>query len=165
MSNKVKKSELADFKEHPENAKEYSTGEITVFWRSELCIHSANCIMGLPGVFNTRKRPWININGGSTAEIIDAVNTCPSRALLYLKSPKYKLAKNRKHSKKTISKLTHISLLADGPYLVSGSFIIRDTNKKKVKASTDTVALCSCGKSRNKPFCDATHLKEVLHKD
>lgn len=165
MSNKVKKTELAEFKEHPENAKEYATGEITVFWRPELCIHSANCLMVLPGVFNTRKRPWININGGTTAEIIDAVNTCPSRALTYFKNPKYKLPKNKKRSKKSVSKLTHINLLQNGPYMISGNFIIRDADKKKVKVSTDVVALCGCGKSGNKPFCDATHLKEVLHKD
>jgi len=163
MSNKITKREALEFKQNPEKTKEYSTGEVTVFWRSELCIHSANCLMGLPAVFNTRKRPWVNINGGSTNEIIQAVDTCPSRALTYLKNPKYKTQRLKKKSKKA-SKFARVQLLKDGPYMISGNFIIRDANKKKIKVEAEVVALCSCGASRNKPFCDATHLKEVLHK-
>ena len=60
MSNKVTKSELADFRNDPEAVKEYSNGEITVYWKSELCIHSANCLIGLPEVFNSKKKPWIS---------------------------------------------------------------------------------------------------------
>lgn len=164
MSNKITKREALEFKQNPEKKKEYSTGEVTVYWRSELCIHSANCIMALPGVFNTRKRPWINVNGGSTKEIIETVDTCPSRALTYLKNPKYKTQRLKKKSKKT-AKFARVQLINDGPYMVSGNFIIRDANKKKVKVETEVVALCSCGASKNKPFCDATHLREVLHRE
>ena len=163
MSNKITRREILEFKQNPEKTKEYATGEVTVYWRPELCIHSANCLMSLPGVFNTRKRPWINVNGGSTKDIIKAVDTCPSRALLYLKNPKYKSQKPKKKARKT-AKFARIQLLKDGPYMVSGNFIIRDAGKKKIKAETEIVALCSCGASKNKPFCDATHLKEVLNK-
>ncbi len=163
MSNKITKREVLEFKQNPEKAKEYSNGEVTVFWRPELCIHSANCLMGLPGVFNTRKRPWINVIGGSTKEIIETVDTCPSRALLYLKNAKYKTLRVKKKSKKTV-KFARVQLIKDGPYMISGNYIIRDANKKKLKVETEIVALCSCGASKNKPFCDATHLKEVLNK-
>ena len=67
--------------------KEYTNGEVTVVWKPELCIHSANCVKGLPGVFDTNKRPWINANGATTTEIIDQVKKCPSGALsTYLNS-------------------------------------------------------------------------------
>ncbi len=48
MSNKVTKAELAEFKKNKESVKEFSNGEVTVYWQSELCIPSANCPIGLP---------------------------------------------------------------------------------------------------------------------
>ncbi len=45
----------------------------------------------------------------------------------------------------------------DGPYLVRGPAIIRDQNGEEIKLSRRTVALCRCGKSRMRPFCDGTH--------
>ena len=63
--------------------KSYSNGEITVFWKPELCIHSGNCVRGLPTVFNNQIRPWIQPEHATTEEIIKTVNTCPSGALSY----------------------------------------------------------------------------------
>lgn len=61
--------------------KEYSNGEITVVWQSTKCSHSGNCFRNLPKVFQPSERPWIKINGATSAEIIDAVAKCPSGAL------------------------------------------------------------------------------------
>lgn len=61
--------------------KEYSNEEITVQWRPELCLHCCNCINGLPQVFDLNKRPWINISGASTEEIVKTVEECPDKAL------------------------------------------------------------------------------------
>jgi uncharacterized Fe-S cluster protein YjdI len=157
MSNKITKAELLEFEKHPEIVKEYSNGEVKVYWQSELCIHSANCLIELPGVFNTRKKPWININGGTSAEIMKTIDTCPSRALLYLKNPKYKVRKRRKTKKKT-AKFARIQVLNNGPILVTGNYIIRDARKKKIRIDGEVAALCRCGGSKKKPFCDGNHL-------
>ena len=61
--------------------KEYSNGEVTVVWKPELCIHSANCVKGLPEVFNTRNRPWIDPEKASSEAILNQVRKCPSGAL------------------------------------------------------------------------------------
>jgi CDGSH-type Zn-finger protein len=45
----------------------------------------------------------------------------------------------------------------DGPYLVRGPFALRDQNGEAIEARRATVALCRCGKSRTRPFCDGTH--------
>ncbi len=66
-----------------ENQKEYSNDEITVIWKSELCIHSGNCVRGLAKVFNPKDRPWIKVYSATTDEIIQTVNNCPSGALTY----------------------------------------------------------------------------------
>jgi CDGSH-type Zn-finger protein len=45
----------------------------------------------------------------------------------------------------------------DGPYLVRGPLILRDQDGREIELSRRTVALCRCGKSRMRPFCDGTH--------
>lgn len=45
----------------------------------------------------------------------------------------------------------------DGPYLVRGTFEIVDANGEVIDTRRKTVALCRCGSSRTKPFCDGTH--------
>jgi len=50
-----------------------------------------------------------------------------------------------------------ITPYANGPYLIRGDFEITDDRGKVVDTRRKTVALCRCGKSRTKPFCDGTH--------
>ncbi len=57
--------------------------KIRVCWEKEKCIHSTNCLRGLPQVFSARKRPWTNINGAEAEEIKRCIATCPSGALSY----------------------------------------------------------------------------------
>ena len=45
----------------------------------------------------------------------------------------------------------------DGPYLVRGPASIRDQDGRPIAVTRRTVALCRCGKSRMRPFCDGTH--------
>ncbi|MDD4554414.1 MAG: (4Fe-4S)-binding protein [Bacteroidales bacterium] len=156
MSNKVTKTELSEFKKNLESIKEFSNGEITVFWREKLCIHSANCLIGLPAVFNSKKRPWINIHASDSKEIMHIVDTCPSRALTYLKSNKFITSKPRAKPKKK-AKFARVQILKNGPVLITGNFIVRDHKKKKIKIDNEVTTICRCGGSKKKPFCDGTH--------
>ncbi|HZB77908.1 MAG TPA: CDGSH iron-sulfur domain-containing protein [Solirubrobacteraceae bacterium] len=45
----------------------------------------------------------------------------------------------------------------DGPLLVRGDFQLLDQDGKPIDSGRRTVALCRCGKSRLRPFCDGTH--------
>ena len=45
----------------------------------------------------------------------------------------------------------------DGPLLVRGAVEIRDADGRLVPLQRRTVALCRCGVSAIKPFCDGTH--------
>lgn len=47
----------------------------------------------------------------------------------------------------------------NGPLLVKGPIDLVDTNGKSWTLDKNTVALCRCGGSGNKPFCDGTHAK------
>jgi CDGSH-type Zn-finger protein len=52
---------------------------------------------------------------------------------------------------------TTITPYRDGPLLVRGPFRMTDQNGEEIDAGRRTVALCRCGKSRVRPFCDGTH--------
>ena len=45
----------------------------------------------------------------------------------------------------------------DGPLLVRGPFRLLDQDGNEIELDRRTVALCRCGKSRLRPFCDGTH--------
>jgi CDGSH-type Zn-finger protein len=45
----------------------------------------------------------------------------------------------------------------DGPYLIRGPITLRDQDGTVIESQRRTVALCRCGKSRLRPFCDGTH--------
>ena len=45
----------------------------------------------------------------------------------------------------------------DGPLLVRGSFRLTDQDGNDIEVRRETIALCRCGKSRMRPFCDGTH--------
>ncbi|WP_462137423.1 CDGSH iron-sulfur domain-containing protein [Candidatus Mycalebacterium sp.] len=51
-----------------------------------------------------------------------------------------------------------IQILKDGPIIVSGDFEVLDSNGNKIECG-DKSALCRCGESSSKPFCDGTHKK------
>jgi uncharacterized Fe-S cluster protein YjdI len=158
MANKVTKAELSEFKKNKDTVKEFSNGEVTVYWQSDLCIHSANCLIRLPEVFNSKKKPWINIHAANSKDIMKAVDTCPSRALTYLKSTKFVTSKPRA-TVKMKSKFARVHVLKNGPILITGNFIVRDSQKKKIQIENEVAALCRCGNSKKKPFCDGTHQK------
>ncbi len=45
----------------------------------------------------------------------------------------------------------------DGPLLVRGPFRLRDQDGREIELRRETIALCRCGKSRIRPFCDGSH--------
>ncbi len=45
----------------------------------------------------------------------------------------------------------------DGPLLVRGPFTMLDQDGAEIEIDRTTVALCRCGHSRQRPFCDGSH--------
>ena len=52
---------------------------------------------------------------------------------------------------------TTITPYRDGPLLVRGPFRLADQDGNEILVDRRVVALCRCGKSRRRPFCDGTH--------
>ncbi len=45
----------------------------------------------------------------------------------------------------------------DGPLIVRGDFRLLDQDGDEIDPGRETIALCRCGKSGIKPFCDGSH--------
>lgn len=54
---------------------------------------------------------------------------------------------------------TKISTYDDGPFLVMSPVMIEDAEGNEYPTEKETIALCRCGASIKKPFCDRTHSK------
>lgn len=50
-----------------------------------------------------------------------------------------------------------ITSYRDGPLIVRGPFVLEDQDGQTIETGRETIALCRCGKSRKRPFCDGTH--------
>jgi CDGSH-type Zn-finger protein len=53
--------------------------------------------------------------------------------------------------------MADITPYRDGPLIVRGPFTLRDQDGNDIVVQRETIALCRCGKSRIRPFCDGTH--------
>jgi CDGSH-type Zn-finger protein len=58
-----------------------------------------------------------------------------------------------------MTEATKISTLDNGPFLVTGSVVLSDAEGNQFQTERETIALCRCGASIKKPFCDGTHSK------
>jgi uncharacterized Fe-S cluster protein YjdI len=132
-------------------SKEYSNGEITVVWKPTQCIHSTLCWKGLVGVFNPKKRPWIDTSASDTDTIRAQVEKCPSGALSYFNNSTTEAIPD-------IAVETTVEVTPNGPLLVYGNITVKNKKGEEEKKYKVT-ALCRCGASANKPYCDGSHVK------
>ena len=133
--------------------KKYTKENLTVIWQPDLCIHSKECFKGLPEVFNPANKPWVNMDAESVDRIKNQVDKCPSGAL------SYKMNHEETKSEKIMEKTPQIDVTENGPILISGPASIKYNGNQELKESK-TIALCRCGLSSNKPYCDGTHKRE-----
>jgi CDGSH-type Zn-finger protein len=54
---------------------------------------------------------------------------------------------------------TKITIMKNGPFRVTGTVELVDHEGKAIETPPAGFALCRCGASTRKPFCDGTHSK------
>jgi CDGSH-type Zn-finger protein len=62
-----------------------------------------------------------------------------------------------------VAMTTSITPYEDGPLIVRGDFVLRTPDGESIDSGRGTVALCRCGRSALKPFCDGTHKAANFH--
>lgn len=139
-------------------ARKYKNKDITVSWRPSECIHATYCYRELLKVFNPSKRPWINMEGAPTKDIIRIVDMCPTNALTYKWNKDIEKEEKVKEDHKDTEQKTEVKVLKNGPLIIKGNFKIIGTDGKEMK-QMKAASICRCGHSENQPYCDGKHKK------
>ena len=126
----------------------YETDQITVLYDLKRCIHAAECVKGLPEVFDPDRRPWIDPSQGEVTDIAEIVSRCPTGAL-HFEDP-------TGETTEAVPRPNRVQVAADGPLYLEGELEIVDAEQEPL--SENRAALCRCGLSSSKPFCDNSHL-------
>lgn len=134
--------------------KAYQGKNITVYDNRRICSHAAECVGNLSSVFDSKARPWINPDGADVKVIIAAIKKCPSGALSYSVDGVHHRDEEREPA---------IDIVRNGPYNVVGRIKLQVSDALQ-PPSKEHYALCRCGASRNKPYCDGRHA-EINFKD
>lgn len=50
-----------------------------------------------------------------------------------------------------------IKVRESGPYLITGTFVLTDSEGNRYPVTGANTVLCRCGGSQTKPFCDCSH--------
>lgn len=144
--------------------KRYENDQIVVHWFPELCSHPGICHRLLPEVFNVEQRPWVNVNAAAPENIIRTIDKCPTGALRYSLpegsgvNPQIANGVGNIEFEKSHPAEVKIKLVANGPLLVEGPAVVIGLDGHALKQGAK-MALCRCGLTENRPFCDGAHKK------
>lgn len=128
----------------------YKSDDILVTYDAKRCIHAAECVRGLPTVFDTEKRPWIQPDQATADEVAEVIMRCPTGALQF--------ERQGSGVSEPIPDKNTIQVEPNGPLYLHGDIEILTTDDELLLKDT-RVALCRCGASQDKPFCDGSHSK------
>ena len=138
----------AEARHQPDVLRQYEGAGIVVHWEPSLCIHVANCIRALPGVFDPNARPWVRVDAAGAEEIAAAIRTCPTGALRY--------ERTGGPPQETPDVPSTVQPRPNGPLFVRGDIEVINARGEIIRRAT-RVAFCRCGHSSNKPYCDLSH--------
>jgi uncharacterized Fe-S cluster protein YjdI len=124
----------------------YRGEAVDVSFDSLRCRHAAECLRGLPAVFDAKRRPWILPDGAQPDDVVRVVARCPTGALRT--HPAGATAGEQPTTP------TEVTALPGGPVLLRGDLHV--TGASGVGERETRAALCSCGSTANAPYCDGS---------
>jgi CDGSH-type Zn-finger protein len=139
----------------PDQVTDYHGRHITIHNNVLLCAEAQYCHRELGSVFNENNNPWIDADGDTVERIKAVIGKCPSGALSYSTDGEPMPAMSFEPT---------IVVERNGPYRVSGGVELNDA-EWCAGASREHYTLCRCGASRNKPFCDGSHVRIGFNDD
>lgn len=123
--------------------------DVEIFWDARLCIHHGSCGVISAAMSANHDIPGDVFEGRALDAMLAITERCPSGALRY---------KRRDGHSEQPAPRNVITLVDGGPMLARGELDYeRFTPPEDMPAVFRRVALCRCGKSQNKPFCDGSH--------
>ncbi|MEX1365697.1 MAG: CDGSH iron-sulfur domain-containing protein [Nannocystaceae bacterium] len=125
----------------------YEGAKIRVVYDAKLCIHAAECGRSAGAMFEGGRDPWCDPDQVSADEAAEIVVRCPTGALTF----------ERKDGGPAESAADDNTVMVspNGPLYIRGELSVDGAGDQGVPTR---VALCRCGASKNKPFCDNSHI-------
>lgn len=117
-------------------------------WDGRLCIHVAECGRAANALFVGGRKPWGDPDQGTPDEVAETVMRCPTGALAFVR-------KDGGPAEAPAADNT-VMVANNGPLYVRGDLQIEGA-KDDMPGVAFRAALCRCGLSKNKPFCDNSH--------
>lgn len=129
---------------------EYKGKEATVSWNGNLCIHFGECGRAEGDLFVGSHKPWCDPDLSPHDEIREVICRCPTGAL--------SVEFSDGSQSETAAAQNTVQDSYNGPLFVKGDLDIEGA-PADVPGLKFRAALCRCGASENKPFCDGSHKK------
>jgi len=129
---------------------DYPGERASVSWDGRLCIHVAECGRATGDLFVGGRKPWCQPDLATEEEVVEVVSRCPSGAL------SIRFADGTNPENAPTENTLHVT--CNGPLFVRGDLNI-DGISDDAPGLRFRAALCRCGHSGNKPFCDNSHEK------
>ena len=126
----------------------YPGERINEKWNGHLCIHISECGRAKGELFTGGRTPWCQPDLASDEEVEDVVKRCPTGALTY----QYKDGSRKEEAGTTNT--VHVAY--NGPLYFKGDLAI-EADTSTAPGLAFRAALCRCGQSKNKPYCDNSH--------
>ena len=135
-----------ELKVDPDSPNSASTDKIHIDYDTKRCIHSRNCVLNAPRVFLANVvGPWLHPEMTTPDHMAEIAQDCCSGAITYKRLDG--------GPQEQAPEVNVLRVRENGPYAVRATIALEG------QEPMFRVTLCRCGKSRNKPFCDSTHLE------
>ncbi|MEL6345179.1 MAG: CDGSH iron-sulfur domain-containing protein [Myxococcota bacterium] len=128
----------------------YPGEAVNVLYDRRRCMHAQECGRASRAVFDGRRNPWIDPDQAALEELKQIVWRCPTGAL-QLESKDGQILEPAPPARNTIV------VSPDGPLYIRGQVVVDEPQRRG--RIQQQMALCRCGASRNKPYCDNTHVR------
>ena len=124
--------------------------EATIHFDAQRCVHSRACVLSHPDVFVPNVQgAWIHPDAQPVDELMHIAKSCPSGAIRVFRNSGAAVV-----AESDVSPLVNtVRVRENGPLAVEAELQIGGVAQASPRAT-----LCRCGASKNKPYCDGSHV-------
>jgi CDGSH-type Zn-finger protein/uncharacterized Fe-S cluster protein YjdI len=118
---------------------------LTLLFEARRCIHSRHCVLDAPAVFKANTPgAWIDPDAISTEALVGVALSCPSGAI--------RMQRHDGGAEESAPAVNQLRIRENGPYALHAPLQLAGVD------DGFRATLCRCGQSRNKPWCDGSHV-------
>jgi len=118
---------------------------VTVRFEARRCIHSRHCVLDAPTVFKANTPgEWIFPDTVAVETVVAVAHNCPSGAIHY--------ERHDGGPPEAAPPVNTLRIRENGPYALHAPLVIAGQDDGQ------RATLCRCGQSKNKPWCDGSHV-------